>query len=111
MADIHVGEMTLVGGNKGIVNLVYHLPIDSPKSGIVPTSSSAIEELLDSSEIEALASGQLAEVSRTIAIDRAMTQSDIIAAVRADWQNTKVDYNNQYSFKYKFYGSTINATA
>ena len=108
MADIHIGEITEAGQARGKVRLVYHIPIDSPKDGIVPTPTSSIEDILDASEIAALASGELAEVIRTVAVDRTTSQSDIVAALRNDWQNIKTDYNEKYNFKYKFFGNTIN---
>ena len=107
MADIHIGELTQVSRDIGTVRLVYHIPIDSPKAGIVPTPTSSIEDILDASEIAALASGELAEVTRTVAVDKTTSQSDIAAALRNDWQNIKTDYNEKYNFKYKFFGNTI----
>jgi len=107
MADIHIGEITEAGGARGKVRLVYHIPIDSPKAGIVPTPTSSIQDILDTSEIAALASGELAEVTRTVAINKTMSQADIVTALRADWQVIKTDYNEKYNFKYKFFGNTI----
>ena len=111
MADIHIGKITRTESGKGKAQLFYHLPIDTPVSGIVPTPVSAIAEQIQQAEIDALAAGSLVEISRTIVVLAGQTQAEITDAIRADWQNTKADYNEKYNFTYKFYGITLNATA
>ncbi len=111
MADIHIGKINKTESGKGKAQLFYHVPMDTPVSGIVPTPQSAIASQLQQAEIDALAAGSLVEVSRNIVVLASQTQAEIAAAVRADWQNVKTDYNDKYNFEYKFYGATLNATA
>jgi hypothetical protein len=110
MADIHIGKITKTESDKGKAQLFYHLPIDTPVSGIVPTPVSAIAGQIQQTEIDALAAGSLIEVSRTIVVLVGQTQAEIADAIRADWQNVRADYNEKYNFTYKFYGTTLNAT-
>ncbi|TSA56401.1 MAG: hypothetical protein D4R45_00855 [Planctomycetaceae bacterium] len=110
MADIHIGRINRTESGKGKAELFYHIPIDTPVGGIVPTPESAIAAQLQQAEIDALAAGSLVEVSRSIVVLAGQTQAQIADAIRADWQNTKVDYNNKYNFTYKFYGVTLDAT-
>ena len=111
MADIHIGKINQTASGKGKAQLFYHIPIDAPVAGIAPTPQSAIASQLQQSEIDALAAGTLIEVSRTIVVLAGQTQAEIAAAVRADWQNAKTEYNEKYNFVYKFYGVTLDATA
>ena len=111
MADIHIGQITKTESGKGRARLYYHIPIDTPVSGIVPTPESPIAAQLHQAEIDALAAGTLGEISKDIVVLASQTQVDIAAAIRADWQNAKADYNDKYNFEYKFHGVTLNATA
>ena len=110
MADIHIGKIHRTQSGKGKAQLFYHIPIDTPISGIVPTPESAIASQLQQSELDALAAGSLIEVSRTIVVLADQTQAEIADAVRTDWQNIRTSFNDKYSFSYKFYGVTLNAT-
>jgi hypothetical protein len=111
MADIHIGKINRTESGKGKAELFYHIPIDTPVGGIVPTPESAIAAQLQQAEIDALTTGSLVEVSRTIVVLAGQTQAEIAGAVKADWQNTRADYNDKYNFVYKFYGVTLDATA
>jgi len=111
MADIHIGKIQRTQSGKGKAQLFYHIPIDTPISGIVPTPESAIAPQLQQDELDALAAGSLIEVSRTIIVLSDQTQAEIANTVRTDWQNIKSEYNDKYNFTYKFYGVTLNATA
>ncbi len=111
MADIHIGKIQRTQSGKGKAQLFYHIPIDTPISGIVPTLESAIAPQLQQDELDAFAAGSLIEVSRTIIVLSDQTQAEIANAVRTDWQNIKSEYNDKYNFTYKFYGVTLNATA
>ena len=111
MADIHIGKITQTKPGKGSAQLFYHIPIDGPVGGVVPTPQSAIAASLQQAEIDALVAGTLIEVSRTIVVLAGQTQTEIAAAVRADWQNAGTEYNDRYNFVYKFYGVTLDATA
>ena len=111
MSDIHIGKITQTEFGKGRAQLFYHVPIDAPVSGVAPTPTSAIVEQIQQSEIDALAAGSMIELSRSIVVLPSQTQAEIAGAIRADWQNVKVDCNNKYDFTYKFYGVTLNATA
>jgi hypothetical protein len=111
MADIHIGKISKTAPGKGKAQLFYHIPIDTPVSGIVPTPESAIAAQLQQAETDALATGSLVEVSRNIVVLASQTQAEIADAVRADWQNAKADYNDKYNFAHKFHGVTLNATA
>ena len=68
MSDIHIGKITRTESGKGRAQLFYHIPIDAPVSGIVPTPTSVIEAQLQQSEIDALAAGSRVEVSTSIVI-------------------------------------------
>lgn len=111
MADIHIGKINRTESGKGKAELFYHIPIDIPVGGIVPTSESTITAQLQQAEIDALAAGSLIEVSRNIVVLAGQTQAEIVDAIRADWQNARADYNDKYNFTYKFYGVTLDATA
>jgi hypothetical protein len=111
MANIHIGKISRIESGKGRAELFYHIPIDTPVAGIVPTPESTIAAQLQQVEIDALAAGSLIEVKRNIVVLASQMQAEISDAIRADWQNTKVDYNDKYNFAYKFYGVTLDATA
>jgi len=111
MANIHIGKINRIESGKGRAELFYHIPIDIPVGGIVPTPESTIAAQLQQAEIDALAAGTLIEVSRNIVVLVSQTQAEIADAIRADWQNARSDYNNKYNFAYKFYGVTLDATA
>lgn len=111
MANIHIGKISRIESGKGRAELFYHIPIDTPVSEIVPTPESAIATQLQQAEIDALAAGSLIEVKRNIVVLASQTQAEIADTIRANWQNTRVDYNNKYNFTYKFYGATLDATA
>jgi len=111
MADIHIGKINRTESGKGKAELFYHIPIDTPVGGIVPTPDSTIAAQLQQTEIDALAAGSLVEVSRNIVVLAGQTQAQIADAIRADWQNASTDYNDKYNFVYKFYGVTLDATA
>lgn len=110
MADIHIGKISKTEEGKGKAQLVYHIPIDTPKAGIIPTPASSLSGL-QQMEIDALAAGMLFEVTKDMVIEGSLTQAQIATKVKADWQNVKADYNNRYNFEYKFYGVTESATA
>ncbi len=111
MADIHIGKIKQTEPGKGKVQLYYHIPLDAPVAGIVPTPQSAIALQLQQSEIDALAAGSLIEMPRTIVVLASQTQAEIAASIKTDWQNAKTIFNDMYNFAYKFYGVTLNATA
>ncbi|HCO92987.1 MAG TPA: hypothetical protein DIU00_03400 [Phycisphaerales bacterium] len=111
MADIHIGKINRTESGKGKAQLFYHIPIDAPVDGIVPTPESTIAAQLQQAEIDALAAGSLIEASRTIVVLAGQTQAEIADAIRADWQNARAQYNDKYNFIYKFYGATLDATA
>jgi hypothetical protein len=91
MADIHIGKINKTESGKGKAQLFYHIPIDTPVGGIVPTPESAIAVQLQQSEIDGLAAGSLVEVSRNIVVLADQTQAEIADAVRANWQNVKAE--------------------
>jgi hypothetical protein len=111
MANIHIGKINNTESGKGKAELFFHIPIDTPVGGIVPTPESAIAAQLQQTEIDALAAGTLIEVKRNIVVLTSQTQAEIADAIRANWQNTKANYNDKYNFAYKFYGVTLDATA
>jgi hypothetical protein len=111
MANIHIGKISRTESGKGKAELFYHIPIDTPVGGIMPTPESAIAAQLQQPEIDALAAGSLVEVSRNIVVLAGQTQAEIADAIRADWQNARADCNDKYNFTYKFYGAKLDATA
>jgi len=110
MADIHIGKIAQSETGKGKAQLIYHIPIDTPKAGIVPTSESSIASRLEQSELDALAAGELVELSKDIAIQNSDTQSTVVVAIKKNWQSEKTQYNEQYNFEHKFYGVTLSAS-
>jgi len=42
MADIHIGKISQSETGRGKAQLVYHIPVDTPKAGIVPTPQSSL---------------------------------------------------------------------
>ena len=109
MADIHIGKISQSETGKGKAQLIYHIPISTPKTGVVPTPESSIASQLEQSEIDALAAGTLVELSKDIVVQDSETQAEVAVAIKADWQNMKAQYNNQYNFEHKFYGVTLSA--
>ncbi|HUU18711.1 MAG TPA: hypothetical protein VMW72_16295 [Sedimentisphaerales bacterium] len=111
MAHVHVREIGIVTNGRGKVNLIFHIPIDNPVVGIVPTPTSLIESEFEAGEISALAAGTVVELSRNIIALETQATVDIVTAIKASWQSVKSTYNASYNFKYKHYGQTIvNAT-
>jgi hypothetical protein len=100
MADIHIGKIQRTQSGKGKAQLYYHIPIDTPVSGIAPTPESTISTQLQQNELDALAAGSLMEVSRSIVVLANQTQTEIANALRADWQNIRTDFNDKYNFTY-----------
>ena len=107
MADIHIGRINKTGPGKGKARLFYHIPIDAPVSGIIPTPESAIAGQLQQVEIDALAAGTAVEIIRNIVVLASQSQSEIADAAKADWQNVKTEYNNRYDFEHRFHGVTL----
>ena len=109
MADIHIGKISQTDVGKGKAQLIYHIPIDIPRAGIVPTPLSSLTGL-EQPEIDALAAGTLVEISKNVVINNNQEQVEVAAAIKTDWQNVKTDYNKCYNFEHKFYGVTLSAT-
>jgi len=109
MADIHIGKISQSETGRGKAQLVYHIPVGTPKTGIVPTSQSSLTGL-EQTEIDALAAGTLVEITKDIVVEKSQTQAEVAAAIKADWQNVKADYNSRYNFEHKFYGVTLSAS-
>jgi hypothetical protein len=109
MADIHIGKITKTGATHGMVEVFYHIPITSPKAGVIPTPVSALSGL-SQAEIDALANGTLVEIPISIQVLTTQTQADVVNNLKNDWQNKKMSYNQEYAFEYKYYGQTLNAT-
>jgi len=110
MADIHIGKINQTEPGKGRAQLIYHIPIDTPKAGIVPTSASSLTGL-EQTEIDGLVAGTLVEITKNIVVENSQAQAEIVTAIKADWQNVKADYNSRYNFEHKFYGVTLSAGA
>jgi hypothetical protein len=108
MADIHVREITNFTNGRGQVDLIFHLPIDSPITAVVPTQVSSIASELNQSEIDALSAGTLVEVHRDIVVFKTQDISEIIAKVKTMWQLAYAGYNTEYGIRYKYYGSELN---
>jgi len=111
MADIHIGRMSRTGKNKRTIDLFYHIPLDAPKEGIVPTPESSIAGQLEQDEIDSLAAGTLVEVPKEFIIGDDVDQAEIIRQVKVDWFLINNSYNRQYGFEYKLYGMTLNASS
>ncbi|MCH7559001.1 MAG: hypothetical protein IIB56_16335 [Planctomycetes bacterium] len=109
MADIHIGKISQSETSRGKAQLVYHIPVETPKAGIVPTSQSSLTGL-EQTEIDALAAGALVEITKDIVVEKSQTQTEVAAAIKADWQKTEADYNSRYNFEHKFYGVTLSAS-
>ena len=95
MADIHIGKISQSASGKGKAQLIYHIPIGAPVSGIVLTPESMIADQLEPTERDDLAAGTLVEVTKDIVVLENQTQAEVAAAIKANWQNVKTDYNNQ----------------
>jgi len=108
MADIHVLTTPKTNG-KRVINVVYHIPIVSPKDGVVPTPVSSIPSLLDTGEAAALAAGTLYECSKTFIKDPEQSLVDCREKVKTDWTNIASEYNTEYSFTYEYYNTDIDA--
>jgi len=75
MADIHIGKINQSETNKGKAQLIYHIPVDTPKAGIVPTPQSSLTGL-EQTEIDALAAGTLVEITKDIVVEKSQTQTE-----------------------------------
>jgi len=109
MAEIHIGKISQTDVGKGKAQLIYHIPIDTPKASIVPTPESSIADQLEPAEIAALAAGTLVEIAKDIVVLGSQTQAEIVTAIRANWQDVKAVYNSRYNFEHKFHGITLSA--
>jgi hypothetical protein len=87
--------------------LIFHIPIDNPVVGIVPTPTSLIESELEAGEISAPAAGTVVELSRNIIALETQATVDIVTAIKASWQSVKSTYKASYNVKHKHYGQTI----
>jgi hypothetical protein len=110
MADIHIRETLQVAEGRREVHLIYHIPVASPKMGIAPTPLSSIDLELSQVERDALATGSLVEIPRTIVKDEGQTLAGIKAKIQQDWDAQKIAYNIDYGPTYQYYGSTLSAT-
>ena len=111
MAAIHIGKISQVESGKGKAHLIYHIPIDVPVAGVVPTPESVVADQLEQTERDALATGAVIEITKDIIVLENQTQAEITTAIKANWQNVKTEYNKQYNFEHKFYGVTLDAGA
>ena len=59
--------------------------------------------------MDALAAGTLVEIAKDIVVLNSQTQVEVAEAIKANWQNVKTEYNNQFNFEHKFYGVTLSA--
>jgi len=109
MADIHIGKITKTGATHGMAEVYYHIPIASPKAGIIPTPASSLSGLLQA-EIDALVNGSLVEIPVSIQVLTTQSQTEVVNNIKTDWQNKKTSYNQEYAFEYKFWGQTLNVT-
>ncbi len=89
MADIHIGKISQSESGKGKAQLIYHIPIGAPVSGIVLTPESMIADRLEQTERDALAAGTIVEVTKDIVVLENQTQAEVAAAIKANWQNVK----------------------
>ena len=107
MAHVHIRAIRQTETGRGKACLIYHVPIDNPVAGVVPTPESAIDSELSDAERAALADGSLLEVTKTMAVLHAQSKSEIVEAIKADWRNMKADFNQQYTFEHKYHGTII----
>jgi len=107
MADIHVLTTPKTNGNR-YVYLIYHIPINSPKEGVVPTPTSSIESLLEQGEIDALAAGTLYEMSKTFVKTSGQSLQDCRAKIISDYDSWVIAYNAEYDLAYQYYGTELN---
>ena len=107
MAHVHIREVARLADDRGTVSLIYHIPIDNPVANIIPTPLSNIDNELDQTEKDALAAGSVVELTQDIVALKTQSQNAIVTAVKANWQAEKAAYNEQYDFKYKYFGATI----
>jgi len=109
--DIHIGKIekhpTLP--KTGEAQIIYHIPIETPKTGIIPTPVSVLTNL-EQAEIDALANGTLVEFPTSTSVNELQTQAEIVAAIKLNYQNVKAEYNKRYNFEYKYYGVKFNAS-
>ncbi|UCG56836.1 MAG: hypothetical protein JSU70_18460 [Phycisphaerales bacterium] len=107
MAHVHIRAIKQTKIGWGNVSLVYHIPIDSPVAGVVPTPVSTIDAELGDTERVALADRSLVEATQRTAVLQAQSKSEIVEAINADWRNVKADFNQQYRFEHKYHGTVI----
>jgi len=103
MAHVHIGERI----DKRRVQVIYHIPIDSPKEGIVPTPKSCIDSQLTTYEREALSNGSIVEVTKTISIDSKITRDEFVERLKEVWRSLRNSITDEYYSRYKFFGETI----
>ena len=51
--DIHIGTIQKISEGKGKAQVIYHVPINNPVTGIVPSPTSIIDSQLDQGEKDA----------------------------------------------------------
>jgi len=106
MADIHVLTTPKTNG-KRVINVVYHIPIVTPKNGVVVTPTSSIPSLLDTGEAAALAAGTLYECSKTFIKEPEQSLADCRDKVKLGWTNIATEYNAYYDLTYEYYNTDI----
>ena len=111
MAHVHIRAIRQTEAGRGKLSLVYHIPIDSPVVGVVPTPASIIDAELTDAERAALADGSLMEVTKTMAVLQTQSKTEVVEAIKVDWKNVQADLNQQHTFEHKYHGTIIEDAA
>lgn len=75
MAHVHIRAIRQTETGRGKASLIYHIPIENPVAGVVPTPVSAIDSELSDTERAALAGGSLVEAAKTMAVLHVQSKS------------------------------------
>jgi hypothetical protein len=106
VADIHVLETPEQDGER-VVNVVYHVPIDTTNNAYPGGQTSQIEADLEQSEIDALADGSLREVSHTFRFGSGMSTSEMADRVQAFWHDAASAEQARIDTEYEHYLTTL----
>lgn len=111
MADIHIGKVTEKGQVRE-VELLFHITVNNPVAGIIPSATSSMEAKLDQQEIDALGIGTLVEKRQTIALQPSLNLSDqdVQEKIKQIWSNLAGEFNTRFDKEYANYGDTVSAT-
>lgn len=111
--DIHILKGNFTEKNNGVLQgtfqVVFHIPISSPITGIAETPISEVPDI-EQTEIDALAAGTLIEKSEPLNYQSNKTDTGYKQQLKDRWDELNTKENARYNFEYKYWKIKLNAT-